>query len=163
MITWDELTTCRLSADQSMHNTLPWWPLRTRRVFIVKFVKDSSRWATTATTWERQRNKEKVSNSSSNWRQCTHWQHSSAQLGSNGKHTYVLSTSCCQGYRYNICNFCIGTNPRVRVSLRQINTRSTTQWWSGCSTTPHAQSWIGLQKISTGSHQKLHFRQFFSG
>ena len=48
--TCDELTTWRLSADQSMQSTLPWCPFRTRRGFIVNVDKLSNRCATIATT-----------------------------------------------------------------------------------------------------------------
>ena len=47
--TCEELTTWRLSADQSIHSTLPWCPFSTRRGFIVNVDKLSNRCATMAT------------------------------------------------------------------------------------------------------------------
>lgn len=52
-LTCDEETMCRLSVDQSMHSTFPWWPFRTRRDLIFNWGRPSSRWATTHTAKQR--------------------------------------------------------------------------------------------------------------
>ncbi len=53
IFTCDELTTCLLSVDQSMHSTFPWWPLRILRDLILNPVRLSSFCATTATVMEK--------------------------------------------------------------------------------------------------------------
>lgn len=48
-ITWEEETMCRLSGDQSEHNTFAWWPFKTRRGFKFIQVMGSSFSAATGT------------------------------------------------------------------------------------------------------------------
>ena len=45
----DELTMCRLSADQSVHSTLPWWPFKIRRCLMLTVAGESRRCATEQT------------------------------------------------------------------------------------------------------------------